>query len=137
MEHCPARIWPIIKRKICQRHHVCFLEIIINVLGNFNEVIILSFHGNIQEAVQHTDYQWLMFYPCLYFCNVGCIPGCGGREQTICFCAICICCLFRHSGVNFFPSLYNFWNTYWARVASHYRTPNRADCRRADQMAIA
>ncbi|RYG73117.1 hypothetical protein EU245_07810 [Lentibacillus lipolyticus] len=44
-----------------------FLEIIINVLGNFNELIILSFHGDIQEAVQRTNYQWLMFYPCLYF----------------------------------------------------------------------
>ncbi|GAA0430326.1 hypothetical protein GCM10008983_03390 [Lentibacillus halophilus] len=43
------------------------LEIIINVMGNFNEVIVLSFHGDIQQAIDHTNYQWLMFYPCLYF----------------------------------------------------------------------
>jgi hypothetical protein len=39
----------------------------VNVQSNFNEIIILSFNGNIQEAIQQTNYQWLMFYPCLYF----------------------------------------------------------------------
>lgn len=43
------------------------LEILINVQSNFNEVIRLSFNGEIEKAIQHTDYQWLMFYPCLYF----------------------------------------------------------------------
>jgi hypothetical protein len=44
-----------------------FLEFLINVQANFNEVIRLSFHGNIEEAIAQADYQWLMFYPCLYF----------------------------------------------------------------------
>ncbi|MEH7276072.1 hypothetical protein [Neobacillus vireti] len=44
-----------------------FLEFLINVQSNFNEVIILSFHGEIEKAIAHADYQWLMFYPCLYF----------------------------------------------------------------------
>jgi hypothetical protein len=43
------------------------LEFLINVQANFNEVIILSFQGNIQAAIQKADYGWLMFYPCLYF----------------------------------------------------------------------
>jgi hypothetical protein len=43
------------------------LELIVNVQSNFNKVILLSFNGNIQEAVVKADYQWLMFYPCLYF----------------------------------------------------------------------
>ncbi len=43
------------------------LEFLINVLGNFNEVIILSFQGNVEMAVEQANYQWLMFYPCLYF----------------------------------------------------------------------
>jgi hypothetical protein len=42
------------------------LELLINVQANFNEVIILSFHGDIQEAIAKTNYQWLMFYPCMY-----------------------------------------------------------------------
>jgi hypothetical protein len=43
------------------------LEILINVQSNFNDVIILSFHGEIERAIGQTNYQWLMFYPCLYF----------------------------------------------------------------------
>lgn len=44
-----------------------FLEFLVNVLGNFNQVIISSFHGEIELAIQQADFQWLMFYPCLYF----------------------------------------------------------------------
>ncbi|MBP1933960.1 hypothetical protein [Ammoniphilus resinae] len=42
------------------------LEFVINVKANLNTVIIFSFLGQIDEAIQQTDYQWLMFYPCLY-----------------------------------------------------------------------
>jgi hypothetical protein len=43
-----------------------FLEFLINIQSNFNQIIKLSFQGDIQEAVRQTDYQWLMFYPCIY-----------------------------------------------------------------------
>ncbi|MBM7691469.1 hypothetical protein JOC77_000874 [Peribacillus deserti] len=43
------------------------LEFVINVNAHFNEIILLSFLGRIKEAIAHTDFQWLMFYPCLYF----------------------------------------------------------------------
>lgn len=42
------------------------LEILINVQSNLNQVIILSFHGEIQSAILQANYEWLMFYPCLY-----------------------------------------------------------------------
>lgn len=42
------------------------LEFLINVQSNLNEVILLSFHGNITEVITQTDYGWLMFYPCVY-----------------------------------------------------------------------
>ncbi|UCZ53936.1 hypothetical protein LGQ02_03895 [Bacillus shivajii] len=42
------------------------LEFLINVQARLNYVIIPSFHGQITEAIAHTDYQWIMFYPCLY-----------------------------------------------------------------------
>jgi hypothetical protein len=29
-------------------------------------VILHSLQGNIREAIEATNYQWLMFYPCLY-----------------------------------------------------------------------
>jgi hypothetical protein len=44
-----------------------FLEFLINIQSHFNLIIKLSFQGHIQEAIQHTDYNWLMFYPCVYF----------------------------------------------------------------------
>jgi hypothetical protein len=43
------------------------LEFLINVQSNFNEAIRLSFLGRIEESVHVINYQWLMFYPCLYF----------------------------------------------------------------------
>lgn len=43
------------------------LELVINVMANFNEAIRLSFIGNIEGSVSQVNYQWLMFYPCLYF----------------------------------------------------------------------
>jgi hypothetical protein len=46
---------------------IMILEFFINVQSNFNEAIRLSFLGKINEAVSVVNYQWLMFYPCLYF----------------------------------------------------------------------
>ena len=43
-----------------------FLEFIINTRSNLNEIIILSFQGNTLQAVESTNYKWLMFYPCVY-----------------------------------------------------------------------
>jgi hypothetical protein len=42
------------------------LEIIINVQSNFNQAIMYSFLGETHKAASVIDYQWLMFYPCLY-----------------------------------------------------------------------
>ncbi|MFJ8247080.1 hypothetical protein [Peribacillus asahii] len=44
-----------------------FLEFLINAQSNLNEVIISSFQVDIEKAIVQVDYQWLMFYPCLYF----------------------------------------------------------------------
>ncbi len=42
------------------------LEILINMMSNFNKGIMLSFLGETRQAAEVLDYQWLMFYPCLY-----------------------------------------------------------------------
>ncbi|WLV25270.1 hypothetical protein QR721_03295 [Aciduricibacillus chroicocephali] len=44
-----------------------FLEIIINVNGNFNRIIMHSFNGKTELAAELANYDWLMFYPCIYF----------------------------------------------------------------------
>jgi hypothetical protein len=46
------------------------LEFLINVRSNLNEVIVYSFHGEIEKAVSQTYYQWLMFYPCIYMFGI-------------------------------------------------------------------
>ncbi|WP_018664974.1 hypothetical protein [Heyndrickxia acidiproducens] len=43
------------------------LEFLINVRSRFNEAIMLSFLGKTVQAGEIIDYEWLMFYPCLYF----------------------------------------------------------------------
>lgn len=43
-----------------------FLEFLINVKANINTVIVHSFHGEIAKANMEADYQWIMFYPCVY-----------------------------------------------------------------------
>lgn len=43
------------------------LEVVINIMASFNLAIVYSFNGFIDKAIEVTDFQWLMFYPCLYF----------------------------------------------------------------------
>ncbi|RVT57204.1 hypothetical protein [Niallia taxi] len=65
---------------------IIILEILINVNSHFNEVIMLSFQGDIEKATLQADYQWLMFYPCLYFFSMwdAWIDG-GGRNNKYSF----------------------------------------------------
>jgi len=42
------------------------LEFVINVNSNFNQAIMYSFLWEIENAFMVVDYQWLMFYPCVY-----------------------------------------------------------------------
>ncbi|KAA0547482.1 hypothetical protein FZW96_11530 [Bacillus sp. BGMRC 2118] len=57
------------------------LEFLINVQGNLNIAIVYSFHGEISRAIETVDYQWIMFYPCLYvFAMWDAFKG--GRERA-------------------------------------------------------
>lgn len=57
----------LLNRKYIKGILLVILEFTVNVLGNLNQAIVLSFHGQIQEAMNQTNYLWFMFYPCLYF----------------------------------------------------------------------
>lgn len=62
------------------------LELLVNVQSNFNEVILLSFHGDIEGAIEQAEYQWLMFYPCLYFFAVwDAYKDAGGAQSAYSF----------------------------------------------------
>jgi len=56
----------LLNRKFVKGMVFIFLEFLVNVNSHFNIVILYSFQGNIREAIEATNYQWLMFYPCLY-----------------------------------------------------------------------
>jgi hypothetical protein len=43
-----------------------FLEFVINVKAKINLAILFSFHGQFLQASQVADFQWLLFYPCVY-----------------------------------------------------------------------
>ncbi|MCT8137201.1 hypothetical protein H1D32_05255 [Anaerobacillus sp. CMMVII] len=55
-----------INKKIVKGIVLVFFEVLINVMSNFNLAIVESFNGNIHNAIEITNYQWLMFYPCFY-----------------------------------------------------------------------
>ncbi len=42
------------------------LEFTINIMSSFNQAIMYSFLGEIPKAYEVVNYQWLMFYPCVY-----------------------------------------------------------------------
>jgi hypothetical protein len=42
------------------------LEFLVNVYSHFNKGIMYSFLGETEMAMKVMDFQWLMFYPCLY-----------------------------------------------------------------------
>jgi hypothetical protein len=59
------------------------LEFLINIQANFNQIILMSFHGEIGDAIKHADYQWLMFYPCLYFFSMwDAVKDAGGAKDA-------------------------------------------------------
>lgn len=55
-----------LNRRLFKGSILILLEFLVNVLSNFNLAIIYSFTGEIQKAIDVTNFQWLMFYPCLY-----------------------------------------------------------------------
>ncbi len=43
-----------------------FLEFLVNLQGEVNRAIIYSFHGEFSLASEVANWNWLLFYPCIY-----------------------------------------------------------------------
>lgn len=85
------------------------LEFLINVQANFNQVILLSFHGEIGDAIKHTEYQWLMFYPCLYFFSMwDAVKDAGGGKDPYSFLPYVFAAFFVTVGLIFSSNLMIF-----------------------------
>ncbi|MEH7383656.1 hypothetical protein V7138_24580 [Bacillus sp. JJ1533] len=85
------------------------LEFLINVQANFNQVILLSFHGEIGDAIKHAEYQWLMFYPCLYFFSMwDAVKDAGGGKDPYSFLPYVFAAFFVTVGLIFSSNLMIF-----------------------------
>lgn len=75
MKPTEALLWSIalpgfgqlLNGKIIKGIILIIFEISVNVQGNLNKVLLYSFYGEMDMAIKQADYQWLLFYPCLYF----------------------------------------------------------------------
>jgi hypothetical protein len=85
------------------------LEFLINVQADFNQVILLSFHGEIGDAIRHADYKWLMFYPCLYFFSMwDAVKDAGGGKDPYSFLPYVFAAFFVTVGLIFSSNLMIF-----------------------------
>lgn len=85
------------------------LEFLINVMGNLNTIIVLSFNLKIEEAIAQTNYLWLMFYPCLYFYAIwDAYKNAGGGEKAFAYLPLAFSAYFVTVGVIFFTKLHHF-----------------------------
>lgn len=76
------------------------LEFLINGQSHFNELIMLSFNGEIERAIDKTEYQWLMFYPCVYFFAMwDSFKDAGGGKVPYSFLPFVLCAFFVTVGL--------------------------------------
>jgi hypothetical protein len=96
------------------------LEFLINVQSHFNEVILLSFHGKIDEAIGRADYGWLMFYPCVYmFAIWDAYRDAGGGQSRYSFFPFVFGAYFTTVGLIFSNRLHIFgvlWGPVWLPI---------------------
>ena len=82
------------------------LELWVNIQGNLNKVILLSFFGEIEKAIQLADYQWLLFYPCLYlFAIWDAYKDAGGGRAPFAFLPFVFSAFFMTLGSIYSPTL--------------------------------
>lgn len=80
MKHKPleAILWSIalpglaqlLNKKYLKGFLLIVLEFMINIGARLNLSIMYSFKGDIHTAIGYTNYQWLMFYPCVYMFGI-------------------------------------------------------------------
>ncbi|WP_309122126.1 hypothetical protein [Paenibacillus sp.] len=80
------------------------LEVLINMGAKLNSAIVSSFQGEIEVAIAQVNYQWLMFYPCVYMFSIyDAYKDAGGglgRHDTLPFVG---CAFFGTVGITYSP----------------------------------
>jgi len=110
----------IINRKYVKGVALLGLEFLINLQSNFNVVIQLSFKGQIDKAISLTNYQWLMFYPCLYLFSIwDAYRDAGGGDSPYAYLPFVIPAYFTTVGLIYSPKLElfgNLWGPVWLPI---------------------
>jgi hypothetical protein len=82
------------------------LEILVNMGASLNLIIISSFQGNIEAAIGQADYQWLMFYPCLYMFSIwDGFKDAGGGQSRYAALPFVFCAFFGTVGIIYSPMM--------------------------------
>ena len=94
----------LLNRKYFKAFILITLEFIINVKGKINMVIVKSFLGEMNEAIDHADFLWLMFYPCIYlFAIWDAYRDAGGGKAPLMFLPFVFSAYFGTIGVIYSP----------------------------------
>src|SRR5699024_4990692 len=76
----------LINKKYWKAFIFIILEVLINVKGNINDVIVKSYLLDMENDVAQANYSWLMFYPCIYLFAVwDAYRDAGGGEKPFMF----------------------------------------------------
>lgn len=98
------------------------LEFLVNMNGNINIVIIASFYWDIKSAVNLANYQWLMFYPCIYvFAIWDAYRDAGGGTAPFTFLPFVLAAYLGTIGVIFSPTFaigHHVLGPIWAPILS-------------------
>ncbi|WP_246188326.1 hypothetical protein [Metabacillus lacus] len=82
------------------------LEFLINVFSRFNLAIMHSFLGELNEAYAVLNFQWLMFYPCVYtFAAYDAYKHAEGKVPPYSFLPFVFCAYFVTVGLMYSPKL--------------------------------
>ncbi|MCI3920088.1 hypothetical protein MO973_07580 [Paenibacillus sp. TRM 82003] len=97
------------------------LEFLVNVHARLNLVIMSSFQGNIEMAIQLVDFQWLLFYPCLYmFAIWDGFRDAGGGASPYAAIPFALAAFFGTVGIMYSPTYRPFgilWGPVWLPMA--------------------
>lgn len=97
------------------------LEFTINVMSSFNQAIMYSFLGRITDAANVVNYQWLMFYPCVYmFAMYDAFKFADGDNPKLSFLPFAFGAYFVTVGLMYSPNkiLGVFWGPIWLPMLS-------------------
>jgi hypothetical protein len=96
------------------------LEFVINTQSNLNTIIISSFYSNIEKSIEQVNYEWLMFYPCVYlFAMWDAFRDAGGGQEPLSFLPFVISAYLGTIGVIYSTNLHISgikWGPVWLSI---------------------